>query len=221
MTNVEVAMSDLFENIDEATCAVDSGDAFSLVTTANTAVPFLNSMFSLTNANGLLSAAKLVFDQTLFDGTSVDFKVKYVTKFGNPVYHKLTYTSACTSQTVTANSNAAYSFTATYQKAETQVSSTKPQDDFTNSDSTNCPIYFKIVKSDGTDLDDGLENILSINSDGKVSVNSATYTGGTIDAKVQAVTPFGTPVFKPIQITSSCTSQTITAPSSAYAFELK
>jgi hypothetical protein len=64
------------------------------------------------------------------------------------------------------------------------TSATKPLDDFTNSDTTNCPFYWKIVKADGTDLDGGLENILSIDSDGKVEVDTSTYTGGTIDAKV-------------------------------------
>jgi hypothetical protein len=45
---------------------------------------------------------------------------------------------------------------------------TKPAEDFTNWEATKCPIEWSIVKADGTALDGGLENVLSINSNGKV-----------------------------------------------------
>jgi hypothetical protein len=110
--------------------------------------------------------------------------VKFITKLGDPVYHQLTFTDICTSQTVNPVLAGSYTFSATPNKVEKLTSATKPVDDFTNSDETNCPYYWKIVKSDGTDLDGGLESILSIDANGYVEVDTSTYTGGTIDAKV-------------------------------------
>jgi hypothetical protein len=73
-------MSTYFSNTDEARCALSSGDAFSLVTTDDTNVAFSNDGISITSADGLLAAAKLVISQTTFEGASINFKVKYATQ---------------------------------------------------------------------------------------------------------------------------------------------
>jgi hypothetical protein len=89
-------MSTLFENINEATCGLDSGSAFTLVTTDDVGVTFTDNTFSLTTTN-VISTSKLVFNQATFSGTNVDFKVKYITKVGDPAYHKLSFVNICTS----------------------------------------------------------------------------------------------------------------------------
>jgi hypothetical protein len=61
---------------------------------------------------------------------------------------------------------------------ETLLSTTKPVDDFTNTNPNGCPIVFSIVKSDGSSLDPGFNNWIYINSNNFVEINEFTYTGG-------------------------------------------
>jgi hypothetical protein len=58
---------------------------------------------------------------------------------------------------------------------------------------------------------------------GFVSMNESAYDGISFSVLVKAVTPFGTPVTKPISITTNvptnpCEGQTLTAPASGYTF---
>jgi hypothetical protein len=67
------------------------------------------------------------------------------------------------------------------------------------------------VKDDGTALDGTLATILSITSNGYVQVNEELYDGTDMTAKVQALTGFCTPIFKPITITRrGCSAPSLT-----------
>jgi hypothetical protein len=155
-----------------------------LVTSDDTAVAFTNSAVSITSADNLLANGKLVLDTTQYDGSALSFKVKYNANIGDPLYSTITYNNQCASQTVTATNNNAYTpSTLPTAGASAQInSSSKPSDDFTNSDAVNCPIHFSLVKLDGSALDGGLENIFSINADGFVQFDTTTWTGDALSA---------------------------------------
>lgn len=87
----------------------------------------------------------------------------------------------------------------------TKGSTTRPPDDFTNSDETVCPITFSLVDSDGADIDEATAAFVSINDDGLVAINEPTYPGGAdISLQVKAITDFNEAVYKPITITEIC-----------------
>jgi uncharacterized surface anchored protein len=81
------------------------------------------------------------------------------------------------------------------------LSSTKPQDDFTNSEPTLCKPTFSIVDSDGNALN---EAFVTLNENGDIQIEENAYPGGTVSLKVKAITEFGTPVFKTITVIEIC-----------------
>jgi hypothetical protein len=58
------------------------------------------------------------------------------------------------------------------------LSSTKPQDDFTNSDPSVCPTTWSIVNSEGGELEEEVAAFISINADGNIAVDESKYPGG-------------------------------------------
>ena len=85
------------------------------------------------------------------------------------------------------------------------MSSTKPQDDFTNSDPSVCPITWSIVNSEGGELEANVAAFISINADGNIAVDESQYPGGIdLSLRVKAITDFGTPVFKTITVIEKC-----------------
>ena len=88
------------------------------------------------------------------------------------------------------------------------LSSTKPKDDFTNSNPSGCPITFSIVDSEGGELEADVAAFISINADGLVEVDEANYPGAEVfNLKVKAITDFGEAVYKPITVTEICTGK--------------
>lgn len=87
----------------------------------------------------------------------------------------------------------------------TKGSTTRPPDDFTNSDETVCPITFSLVDSEGADIDDATAAFLSINPGGYIVLEEASYPGGpTLNLQVKALTDFNEAVYKPVTVTEIC-----------------
>jgi hypothetical protein len=84
------------------------------------------------------------------------------------------------------------------------TSTTKPADDFTNSDPNTCPVTLTLEKTDGNALDGGLENIISLDEDGKISINESNYDGASISVRVKGINGFNEAVYKAITITEKC-----------------
>jgi hypothetical protein len=81
--------------------------------------------------------------------------------------------------------------------------------DFSNSDTTVCPVTRTLVKNDGATaapLDGGLENLVTIDSNGFVSINESVYDGTAITVRVKGITEFGTAVYKDVTITNKCSA---------------
>lgn len=80
------------------------------------------------------------------------------------------------------------------------TSTTTPVDDFVNSDSTVCPLVgsLSLEKTDGNALDGGLEDVISIDGDGKVSIDESNYDGSSITVRVKGITSFNEAVYKTV-----------------------
>jgi len=74
----------------------------------------------------------------------------------------------------------------------------------TNKEDKCTPIASLVKNENGDALDGGLENLISINSDGNVEVNEASYDGTELTFKLMIEDPSGRKVFKNIRITDLC-----------------
>ena len=77
--------------------------------------------------------------------------------------------------------------------------------DFANSDTTVCPVARTLVQYDN-DIPIGadLRAVISIDSNGFVSINEGNYDGTDLKARVKGLTPFNVPVYKDIIVTNRC-----------------
>jgi hypothetical protein len=88
------------------------------------------------------------------------------------------------------------------------TSTTKPEDDITNSDpSSPCAITYTLENNDGSALDEGIKDLISIDEDGKISINESNYDGSDgISFRVKGFIIFNEPVYKAITILNRCSS---------------
>jgi hypothetical protein len=133
--------------------------------------------------------------------------VKAISDFGEAVYKPITLIEKCGKQTL-ADIVEAYTLSAVETHTGRIKSLTTPLADFVNSNAFACPVTFSLVDTEGAPISADIEAYMSINSDGEVEVDEASYPGGAdVSIQVKAITDFGTPVYKPITITEVCTGK--------------
>lgn len=84
------------------------------------------------------------------------------------------------------------------------MSSSKPEDNFTNSNTLACPITWSIVDSEGSELEADVAAFIQLNDDGFIQVDESQYPGKDLTLRVKAVTEFGTPFYNRISLIEIC-----------------
>ena len=205
-TPVEFTLNNFFES-NENNCHIGTGIAYKLVED-DEHTDFTNNLFSIVNPNAKLGTAKLRFDNANYQGgEDIVFKIKYNTYYqpggrGSfvPVYYRIIFRDQCPTQTIVLEDTSPYEIYAIPGMNYKVYSRTRPADDFSNQDVIQCPVEFSLVDKDLNPLGGAVANMVKINSKGWIEVDQSLYTGGFIDIKVKAISPFKDPVYKDVSI---------------------
>jgi hypothetical protein len=157
-------------------------------------------------------------------GVDVSLQIRAITDYGTPVFKPLTISEICGKQTL-SNLDTVYPFVAVRDFTGTRLSLTTPFNDIMNSNAFACPITFSLVDNAGEPITDDIASFLSINEDGLIQVDEATYPGGeVVRIQVKSITPNTEnvePFYQRIVITEICGRQSHTVTDIEKVYDLK
>lgn len=104
-----------------------------------------------------------------------------------------------------SDTDSVYTFEAVRDFTGQHLSSTRPSEDVSNSNPSACPATYSLVDSRGDPLEAEVAAFVSLNADGYIQVDEASYPGGeVVSVQVKAITDFGTPFYMSVTVTEIC-----------------